>query len=85
MGRGFVEEKIMRCLICKKGSTEPGTTTVTLERSGLIMVIKGVPAQVCRNCGEAYVDEKVASELLTSAEKAAKAGAEVEIREYVTA
>ncbi len=75
----------MRCLICKKGSTEAGTTTVTLERSGLIMVIRRVPAQVCRNCGEAYVDEKVASELLASAEKAAKAGVEVEIREYVTA
>ena len=50
----------MRCLICKRGSTEPGTTTVTLERDGLIMVIKGVPAQVCENCAEAYVDEKVA-------------------------
>ncbi|UEC41854.1 MAG: hypothetical protein METHAR1v1_100011 [Methanothrix sp.] len=59
----------MRCLICKRGSTEPATTTVTLERDGLIMVIKGVPAQVCRNCGEAYVDEKVASELLTSAKR----------------
>jgi YgiT-type zinc finger domain-containing protein len=75
----------MRCLICRKGSTKPGTTTVTLERSGLIMVIKGVPAQVCKNCGEAYVDQKVALELLASAEKAAKAGVEVEIREYVTA
>jgi hypothetical protein len=42
-------------------------------------------AQVCKSCGEAYVDEKVASELLTSAEAAAKAGAKVEIREYVTA
>ena len=74
----------MRCLICKKGSVEPGTTTVTLERSSMIMVIMRVPAQVCRNCGEAYVDEKVASELLASADKAAKRGAEVEISEYVT-
>ena len=70
----------MRCLICKRSSTEPGTTTVTLERDGLIMVITGVPAQICEICGEAYVDEKVASELLTS-EAAAKAGAKVEIRE----
>jgi len=85
VGFEFVEEKSMRCLICKRGSAVPGTTTVTLERGGLIMVIKGVPAQVCKNCGEAYVDEKVTSELLTSAEEAAKAGAEVEIREYVTA
>lgn len=77
----------MRCLICKRGSTVLGTTTVTLEQGGLIMVIKGVPAQVCKNCGEAYVDEKVASELLSSAKEAAKAGAEVEVEiwEYVTA
>jgi len=75
----------MKCVICKKGSTEPGTTTVTRKRGGLIMVIKGVPVQVCKNCGEAYVDEKVASELLISAEQAAKAGAQVEIRQYVTA
>ncbi len=75
----------MRCLICKRGSTVLGTMTVTLEQGGLIMVIKGVPAQVCKNCGEAYVDEKVASELLSSAKEAAKAGAEVEIWEYVTA
>ncbi len=74
----------MRCLICRKGSTKPGTTTVTLERDGLIMVIRRVPAQVCKRCGEAYADEKVASELLASAEKAAKRGAEVEISEYVT-
>ncbi len=74
----------MRCLICKRGSTVPGTTTVTLERSGLIIVIKSVPAQVCKNCCEAYVDEKVTSELLTSAEEAAKAGAEVEIHEFLT-
>ena len=85
MGYEFVEEKIMKCVICKKGSTEPGTTTVTLERGGLTMMIKGVPAQVCKNCGEAYVDEKVASELLISAEQAARAGAQVEIRQYVTA
>jgi len=84
MGYEVVEEKIMKCVICKKGSTKPSTTTVTLERGGLIMVIKGVPAQVCKNCGEAYVDEKVASELLTSAEQAARAGAQVEIRQYVT-
>jgi YgiT-type zinc finger domain-containing protein len=75
----------MKCLICKKGSTKPGTTTVTLERDALIVVIRGVPAQVCTNCGEAYVDERVASELLNSAEQTARAGAQVEIRRYVPA
>ncbi len=75
----------MKCVICKKGSTRSSTTTVTLERGSLIMVIKGVPAQVCENCGEAYVDENVASELLKSAEQTARTGAQVEIHQYVAA
>jgi YgiT-type zinc finger domain-containing protein len=76
---------IMRCMICKQCVTQPGTTTVTLERDCLTMVIKCVPADVCQNCGEAYVDEHVAIELLTSAERSAEAGAQVEIRQYTAA
>ncbi len=75
----------MKCVTCKTGSTRSSTTTVTLERGSLIMVIKGVPAQVCENCGEAYVDENVASELLKSAEQTARTGAQVEIHQYVAA
>jgi ribosomal protein L32 len=49
------------------------------------MVVKCVPAQVCPNCGEAYVSEHIASELLEDAENKASTGAQVEIREYVAA
>jgi YgiT-type zinc finger domain-containing protein len=76
---------IMKCLICKQGITQPGTTTVTLESDCLTMIIKCVPAEVCRNCGEAYVDEHAAIELLISAERSAQAGAQVEIRQYSAA
>jgi len=62
----------------------PSTTTFTLELGGLIVVVKGVPASVCENCGEAHVDEKVATELLKSAERTVMAGARVEIRQYVS-
>jgi len=75
----------MKCVICKHGEIKPGTTTVTLERDGLTYVIKQVPAQVCPNCGEDYVDEKVAGVLLKSAEKMAKSGAQVDIRHYFAA
>ena len=75
----------MKCVICKHGETAPGTTTVTLERSGFTYVVKGVPAQVCQNCDEAYVVEKVAGELLKSAEKMARSGALVDVREYMAA
>jgi len=79
------EEDKMKCVICKNASTKPGTTTVTLERGCLTMVVKCVPAQVCPNCGEAYLSEDIASELLKDAEQRASLGAQIEIRQYVEA
>jgi YgiT-type zinc finger domain-containing protein len=72
----------MKCLLCKNNETEPGTTTVTLERGAMTLVIKSVPAQVCANCGEAYVDEQTTRALMETAETEACAGAQVEVREY---
>jgi predicted RNA-binding Zn-ribbon protein involved in translation (DUF1610 family) len=51
----------------------------------MTLVIKNVPAQVCPNCGEAYVDESTASRLLESAEEAACQGVQVEVRNYQAA
>jgi len=72
----------MKCAICKHGETRPGKTTVTLQRNGMTLVIRNVPAEVCENCGEAYVDEATTRELLHGAEAAARAGVMVDIREY---
>lgn len=85
MGLRWQEENFMKCVICKKAATKPGTTTVTLERDCLTMVVKCVPAQVCPNCGEAYIDEKVTAGLLRDAEERASTGAQVEVRQYVAA
>ena len=73
----------MKCVICKHGETREGTTTVTFERDGMTLVVKDVPAQVCSNCGEDYVDEQVAREILATAEHMAKSGALVDVRRYV--
>jgi YgiT-type zinc finger domain-containing protein len=75
----------MKCVICRQGETQPGTTTVTLERGGMTLVIKGVPARVCDNCGEEYVDERVTEQLLATADQAAQAGVQVDVRQYVAA
>ena len=75
----------MKCAICRNGDTRPGKATVTLEREGLILVVKGVPARVCTNCGEEYVEEAEATRLLTSADEALRAGVKVDVREYVAA
>ena len=75
----------MKCVICKQGETRPGKATVTLERDGMTLVLKNVPANICANCGEEYVDEKITKELLRAAEEAVKAGVQVDIREYIAA
>jgi YgiT-type zinc finger domain-containing protein len=75
----------MKCVICKQGETKPGKASVTLERDGMTLVIKGVPANICVNCGEEYVNEKITKELLKAAEEAVKAGVQVDIREYIAA
>ncbi len=72
----------MTCVICKQSETEPGTTTVTLERGALTLVVKGVPARVCPTCGEEYVDEDVAARLLALVEQAAQTGVQLEVRQY---
>jgi YgiT-type zinc finger domain-containing protein len=75
----------MKCLMCKNENTVEGTTTVTFERDGMTLVVKNVPAQVCPNCAEAYVDEDTTARLLESAETAACEGVQVEVRNYQAA
>ena len=73
----------MTCSICRLAETQPGSAMVTLVRGTLTLVIKGVPAQVCPNCGEEYVEEVAAARLLMTAEQLAQAGAQVDVREYI--
>ena len=75
----------MTCMICKNAETEEGVTTVTLERDGLTLVLKSVPAAVCPNCGEAYVSEDVAKRILETAEELRQSGAQIDVRQYATA
>lgn len=75
----------MKCVICKNGETKPGKATVTLERNGTTLVVKGVPANVCANCGEEYVDEETTARLLKTAEEAASSAVQVDVREYAAA
>jgi len=75
----------MRCVICKLGGTRPGKNTVTLERGVTTLVVKGVPAEVCDNCGEAYVDQQITRQLLETAQEALRAGVQVDVREFTTA
>jgi YgiT-type zinc finger domain-containing protein len=62
--------------------TFPGTVTVTLQRSETTVLIKDVPADVCRNCGEYYLGVPVARKVYAQAEDAVNRHAEGEILRY---
>lgn len=72
----------MDCVICTGGATRPGKTTITLERGAATLVFKGVPAQVCENCGGSYVNRETTEELMRVAEEAIRAGVQVDIRGF---
>ena len=94
----------MKCVICKRGETKPGTTVLTFVREavveaassavssvsaerirvrpGITLVLKNVPAEVCSNCGEAYVSEDVSRRAHAIADEAAKVGVEADIRDF---
>ncbi len=69
----------MNCTLCKNGITAPGKVNVMLERGESIVIVKGVPAEVCDNCGEYYLSEAITHEVLRLADGALNTGAEVEV------
>jgi YgiT-type zinc finger domain-containing protein len=72
----------MKCTICRSGELEAGTTTVVLERGRTVVIIRDVPAEVCGNCGEYWLDEPTTERVLAHAEDAVSRNAEVEIVRY---
>ena len=72
----------MKWVLCKQGQTSPGIVVVTLQRGETTVIFKGVPADVCQNCGEYYLSEDVTGQVLERAEEAVKKEAEVEILRF---
>jgi len=72
----------VKCVICRQGETHPGMIVVTLQRGETTVILKGVPAEVCDNCGEYYLSEQITGSVLERAELAAQKGVEVEILQF---
>ena len=49
----------------------------------MTLIVQSVPAQVCENCGEEYIDEDTTVQLMQQAEEAVRVGVQVEVRTYV--
>jgi len=53
----------MKCLVCKHTCFKKGATVLPIERGNAILLITDIPARVCENCGETYLDEETAQEV----------------------
>lgn len=72
----------MKCVFCKHGTTNPGNVTVTLERDNCIIILKDVPADICENCGEYYLNQSTTKLLLSRAERVIDRNTEIEILRF---
>jgi len=72
----------MICLMCRQAEIVDGLISINFARGEFRLVMNGVPARVCPNCGESYVDEEVVVVLLQSSEEVSKAGMLEAVIEY---
>ena len=87
MGAGVQDQEgaLTGCVICRRGEVRPGTTTLTVERGRMTLVLKAIPARVCGNCGEAYFDEATTARTESIVERLERAGIQVAVQDYVAA
>ncbi len=52
----------MNCVFCK-GSTHESTTKFIVDLGNCVVIVKNVPARICRQCGEESYNDKVAQQL----------------------
>ena len=74
----------MNCLICRKAETADGLTVVIFERDEFRLTVKGVPARLCPSCGEAYLEEATADQVLSLARQSFQDGSLETEREFGT-
>ena len=72
----------MKCIVCKTGTVSSGTTTLSIDNGTTVVVIRNVPAQICSNCGEEYIDADTMKEIETLVDSAQKAGLNIAVQQF---
>lgn len=74
----------MKCFMCK-GTTEKKLVNYFLDLNNTIIIIKDVPANVCKICGERYFDDDVMKNLEKMVDELKKVSTEMSIVTYKVA
>lgn len=67
-----------KCPLCA-GEKKSGTTTYSVDLKFGVVVVRDVPAKVCSQCGEEWIEQKVAKELERIVQNARLAHCELEV------
>ncbi len=69
------------CPLCG-GSKKKGCTTYSVDLGFGIVVVRQVPAQVCAQCGEEWIESETAQKLEAIVERVKSQHNEVEVLQY---
>lgn len=72
-----------RCPLCG-GSVEHGETTFAVDLQTGVVVVRYVPAYVCGQCGEIWLEDETASRLERTVRDARARKGQVEVLPYAT-
>jgi YgiT-type zinc finger domain-containing protein len=70
-----------RCPVCG-GDKAPGSTTFTADWDEGVLVIRGVPALLCQQCGEAWIQDQTAEQLDRVVDEARRKRTVVEVAQW---
>ncbi|AGK95568.1 type II toxin-antitoxin system MqsA family antitoxin [Clostridium pasteurianum] len=71
----------MDCILCKSNLVR-GKVNHIVDLDGHIIIIKGVPANVCKQCGEYFIETDIALKLEKIIEDVLKNKAEIFVVNY---
>jgi YgiT-type zinc finger domain-containing protein len=74
----------MKCAICG-GKTRLGRTTVSVDRGEGLVVVRGVPANICVQCGEEWIADQAASRVEEIVQRAKREKSQIEVVALATA
>lgn len=74
----------MTCFMCK-GTTEDRLTNFIADLGNCIIIVKGVPSQVCTQCGEVSYSNEVAEQLQKIVNATKNAMTEIAVVNYSAA
>jgi YgiT-type zinc finger domain-containing protein len=69
------------CPLCG-GEKQPGTTTFAVDLKFGVVVVREVPAFVCVQCGDAWIDDPVAAKLENIVAEARRKQTLVEVTQW---